>query len=290
MKRIAVVLCVIFVSVLFVNNAKALDISASGDISEPTFMDAGDILDGSFDIYPDFPDNRQYIKPCEVTKATVTFHFTDDGDPKPIGTSVTNYQGSDYTYQVRDQYDTYRDQLETVQVELAEQAVTKSSGETFHPMGSKHPKGTIVDTGLHFDFVMGGVYQRWHYSHVYQYHYGHTGPIEIVFDLSNIAIEDLLEDGILPFTLTAAEGDMTYDYSRIDLAFTPNSGNCDPDHGTTVFVDVSNNTGVEDGTVFHPYNTIKEGIVAATDGDMLRPGLFNPAFLRRALDYVTPLT
>jgi len=83
---------------------------------------------------------------------------------------------------------------------------------------------------------------------------------------------------------------MTYDYSRIDLAFTPNSGNCDPDHGTTVFVDVSNNTGVEDGTVFHPYNTIKEGIVAATDGDMLRPGLFNPAFLRRALDYVTPLT
>ena len=36
--------------------------------------------------------------------------------------------------------------------------------------------------------------------------------------------------------------------------------------GTTIFVDVANTTGVEDGSEAHPFNTIQEGIDAAIDG------------------------
>jgi len=52
--------------------------------------------------------------------------------------------------------------------------------------------------------------------------------------------------------------------------------------------------GVVAGGVLYLIASGKAGFDASTgfasNGYVLRPGLFNPAFLRRALDYVTPLT
>jgi hypothetical protein len=47
---------------------------------------------------------------------------------------------------------------------------------------------------------------------------------------------------------------------------------------TTIFVDASNATGVEDGTQIHPFNTIKEGINASTQGStvMIKQGTYTP--------------
>ncbi len=46
----------------------------------------------------------------------------------------------------------------------------------------------------------------------------------------------------------------------------------------TLYVDVNNNTGIEDGTEAHPFNTIKEGISAAVPGTlvMIRQGTYIP--------------
>ena len=46
----------------------------------------------------------------------------------------------------------------------------------------------------------------------------------------------------------------------------------------TIYVDASNNSGIEDGTVQHPYNTIKEGVAAATAGSniMISAGNYYP--------------
>ncbi len=46
----------------------------------------------------------------------------------------------------------------------------------------------------------------------------------------------------------------------------------------TICVDASNNTGVEDGTQEHPFNTIKEGIAASNDGAtvMITAGIYYP--------------
>ncbi len=38
---------------------------------------------------------------------------------------------------------------------------------------------------------------------------------------------------------------------------------------TTIFVDITNSSGIEDGTAAHPYNTIQEGINAAVSGDVV---------------------
>ncbi len=48
--------------------------------------------------------------------------------------------------------------------------------------------------------------------------------------------------------------------------------------GQTIYVDASNNTGNEDGTEAHPFNTIKEGINAATPGNtvMIAQGTYVP--------------
>jgi hypothetical protein len=50
--------------------------------------------------------------------------------------------------------------------------------------------------------------------------------------------------------------------------------------GTTIFVDVDNTTGVEDGTRQHPYNTLSEGLAAANDGSVLglAPGVYAESF------------
>src|SRR6266508_178992 len=46
--------------------------------------------------------------------------------------------------------------------------------------------------------------------------------------------------------------------------------------GTTVFVDSSNNSGVEDGTPTSPFKSIQEGINVAVSGDMVgvAPGIY----------------
>jgi hypothetical protein len=50
--------------------------------------------------------------------------------------------------------------------------------------------------------------------------------------------------------------------------------------GTTIFVDVDNTTGVEDGSREHPFNTLSEGIAKARGGDGvgLAPGVYAEAF------------
>jgi hypothetical protein len=49
---------------------------------------------------------------------------------------------------------------------------------------------------------------------------------------------------------------------------------------TTVFVDVDNTTGIEDGTQAHPFNTLSEGLAAARSGDAvgLAPGVYAEQF------------
>src|SRR5689334_12565207 len=46
--------------------------------------------------------------------------------------------------------------------------------------------------------------------------------------------------------------------------------------GTQIFVDISNQSGIEDGTTTHPFNTIQEGIDAAVSGDIVgvAPGTY----------------
>ena len=45
-----------------------------------------------------------------------------------------------------------------------------------------------------------------------------------------------------------------------------------------IYVDVNNNTGTEDGTEAHPFNTIKEGINAASPGNqvIIKQGTYVP--------------
>lgn len=49
-------------------------------------------------------------------------------------------------------------------------------------------------------------------------------------------------------------------------------------NGQIIYVDVNNNTGIEKGTEEQPYNTIKEGILAASPGNqvMIRQGTYVP--------------
>ncbi|MGB5659373.1 MAG: hypothetical protein WBO54_07815, partial [Thermoanaerobaculia bacterium] len=47
--------------------------------------------------------------------------------------------------------------------------------------------------------------------------------------------------------------------------------------GTTIFVDVENTTGIEDGSEEHPFDNVQEGINLATTGDVVgvAPGLYD---------------
>jgi hypothetical protein len=58
--------------------------------------------------------------------------------------------------------------------------------------------------------------------------------------------------------------------------------------GTTIFVDVDNATGVEDGTAAHPFNTLSEGLHAAKNGSVvgLAPGVYAETFPTLTPNYV----
>ena len=49
---------------------------------------------------------------------------------------------------------------------------------------------------------------------------------------------------------------------------------------TTIFVDVDNTSGIEDGSRGHPFNTLREGITAARGGDVVgvAPGVYTQTF------------
>jgi predicted outer membrane repeat protein len=49
---------------------------------------------------------------------------------------------------------------------------------------------------------------------------------------------------------------------------------------TTIFVDVDNTSGIEDGSRGHPFNTLREGITAARGGDVVgvAPGIYTQTF------------
>ncbi len=66
----------------------------------------------------------------------------------------------------------------------------------------------------------------------------------------------------------ASDGSTYYDKALTQLACRP---------PITIYVDLNNTSGIEDGSFEHPYNTIQEGIAAAGSGDtvLVAEGLYN---------------
>ncbi len=57
--------------------------------------------------------------------------------------------------------------------------------------------------------------------------------------------------------------------TTISASFTQNVGQSSSTLGGTIYVDDDNISGIEDGTIAHPYNTIQEGVNAASYGDTI---------------------
>ena len=66
------------------------------------------------------------------------------------------------------------------------------------------------------------------------------------------------------FSYTVVDPSNQYDYGTIWVTVRPNISNA------TIYVDIANTSGVENGTAQYPYNTIMEGVNASTTGSYIQ--------------------
>lgn len=196
-----------------------------------TYLDEGHSLSGHFDIVSAVA--ALGLSPSDaISNAIVTFSFADDVDPLVTGRTTTTefietrICGATCTHSYR-----YVDSVHTTVTDAYENAtgriggVTQSASSNFYSLalfGPEHPSVVTTcsmfgctdtqRTRLHgfVDPVSGGTYTGGPYpvfERTSSVSSGYDGAFSISIRLDDAGIADLMEDGLIDFTITAASGD-----------------------------------------------------------------------------------
>ena len=133
----------------------------------------------------------------------------------------------------------------------------------FHGLGAGYPIPSLQDF-QHYLFLTS-------WSGIYVLH-----ADSVVFEnvSANIAQADMFESLDVNQSLTVVSGHI----NEKELWVRPTLEMIDINAPETIYVDQSNNSGIENGTEDHPYNTLEEGMDAAAAGQTLfiKNGDYNP--------------
>jgi hypothetical protein len=216
--RIIGVLLLIFLSLG--TEADATWISSTDDISQQIFLSDGQRISGIFNINNNLPGSDPYIIP----EAYVVFQFHDNYD------NTTHYYNyTDYTFEgpmypssgithipyYRSNNNTYYDPPDTSKVFVGANMQYGSGHSDYYNTGGLNYVNTTYDSNYYFtiwvDDSLGlglsghyEYYSRDYYTRHYRYDYGYSGSWSIEFPLNNYNLEDLSQDGILIFTVSAS--------------------------------------------------------------------------------------
>jgi hypothetical protein len=208
-RLISLLLWVTFISITPL--AMATIITVGDNVADDTYISHGSTINGEFDINSAL--SSAFTTPYDINSGMYEFQFTDDGDLSYTHTTYTSYQHSGGLIFTRYIYDYYVDENELIQISIG--------GE--YSIDSTDWYSMTVHNGTYFDGVNCGGWLCWgYYSSYNATTEGNTGTIRIQQYLNDEAINDLAVDGVLPYTLTATEGDIIFNYGELTVDANPN--------------------------------------------------------------------
>lgn len=199
-----------------------------------------------------------YSNPYQIVSGNASFSFSDNADlPISFGTTVGSYQqwGADYydTDQVL-RRDYYRDYAKTL-FDPFDMVTVVTDGQSGAGGGTPYFDSTPVSSGSLLDYQSSFIYWVWlpipgpgpggifmpyvgissYYSNVTEHLTGFTGALDLAWSLTDADIQDLSQDGILSFTVSAASGDIYFSSAILQLTIEQNPIQT-PEPGTVALV------------------------------------------------------
>jgi hypothetical protein len=204
-----------------VPSANALTINVSDNVADNTLISAGSPVNGLFDINSSLPSGGQFNLPYNISSATATFKLTDDLNDLTLSAPVLgNYElvshsGHNYYYtRISTQWSL--DANEQVQLKIVGQ--TSTDGTSWY-------ETPLTNGGTTLDNTVNDPKNQKVYSYSTQLEtgvQGYKGSVTFTDALGVAGLDDLSLDGVVPFTLTMLQGDMTFLSGTLMAEVTPN--------------------------------------------------------------------
>jgi hypothetical protein len=176
-------------------------------------MNQSDYLFGSFDINSQIPNNGDYVTPYDITSASYSFYFSDDGEKVYDHYDYDYYSsGGDYYYSY---YYYYNDDREG--------AFLNIEGQTHQDYTDYYSIPPRLINSWRETRDCNWIGQcTYNYYREYEVITGYSHGISLNQGLNPIALSQLSDDGIANFYISANYGDLYYEYGRLTVTINEN--------------------------------------------------------------------
>lgn len=237
----------------FAATAGAVLYTVEDNIANGTLITQGSQVTGTFDLNSQLAADPNYNAPYDISSATATFSFSDDGDVT-YRTSRTVTQRSNWNtcegnrYQTRTTYDYFVDEYEQVQVSMGLQV--SQDGTNWYSVSAVDYRTSSTATNSHrHEYTYSCGLFGWstctdYYTHYVYTHYqtnnideteGYNGNLVITTVLNTDNLDDLSLDGLIEFTVDGQNGDMILNSATLTADVNPNPAPV-PEPATALFL------------------------------------------------------
>ncbi|MBT1070904.1 PEP-CTERM sorting domain-containing protein [Pelotalea chapellei] len=190
-------------------------------------------MTGSFDINPAVPTGNDFTLPYVISSASATIKLSDDLDKLTLQNSITgNYEWNNqyvgnFKQYIRLTTNWFINAMESVSLNIS--GVISTDGTSWYDLG-------LTSGNVTYDNA-GGREKIKYYTQIATGEHGYRGDVYLTQIFNPAQISDLSNDGIINFSLTGTQGDLTYVSGSLTANLIPNPAvSSVPEPGTMVML------------------------------------------------------